>query len=58
MLSRRGVERDVRQANKAGSDFPLDAKGVQNLRENIAGQLQRIHDLEAPAALQMRDAMS
>jgi hypothetical protein len=58
MLSRRGVERDVRQTNKVGSDFPLDAKGVQNLRKNIAGQLQRIHDLEEPAVLQMRDAMS
>ncbi len=40
------------------SDFPLDAAGVQALREEIAGHVLAIHDIEAAAVAELKEAMT
>ena len=40
------------------TDFPLDADGEQTLRDQIAQQVQTIHDIEQPVIAEMRSAMS
>jgi len=40
------------------SDFPLNAPAVQSMRENIAGHVMEIHDIEAAAVTALKSAMS
>lgn len=40
------------------SSFPLDAAGVAALRERIADQLMRLHDVEKDAILTLQEAMA
>lgn len=47
---------EIRDAVSA--DFPLDAAGVQALRENIAEHVMGIHDIEEAAVTQLREAMA
>ncbi len=41
-----------------GTDFPLDAAGVNGLLESIAAHVQRLHDLEAEAVAALQAAMA
>ena len=40
------------------TEFPLSAQAVENMREDIAGHIMIIHDIESAAVDALKEAMA
>jgi hypothetical protein len=42
---------------QVSADFPLDGAGIQQLKENLAGKIMAVHDIEYDAVMSLQEAM-